>query len=501
MKKETLHQLLQNPEKPMNQEESELLRQVIGEYPYFHSARALFTKTLSDRNTINFEKTLKTTAAHSADRSALYHFLYKDKTKQTWNLSTEKSEEDVATTSSLEKAKPAPTPEVENEPTRSNEEEAAAVRENEAENEIKEVIEAKDEEKPVSTFREPEAETAVEPESESPAELNVPEETSAPGETTMAETAAETKTEEDIPVVSETGTDKEKEAEEMTETSDTGPEEFTELPQNTEEQDAEQVEETNLPEPSLQHDSPALQTAEPVAEISTPETKRMEESADVPSEDKENDRSDQEIPEMVVEEPGVVHTEENTVQSRTEVLDTDEDLSEAEESPDSEEVTAAEDTAMQPASVVDESPEDAGRKSFIEWLHYYNDESGAPEIIVENTQKEKSVSPEEKREKYLSFEFKSRPAPADVTEIIDKFIEESPRIKPPKTEFYSPSAMATRSAEEDDELFSETLARINAEQGNLKKAIEMYEKLGKKYPEKFSYFAALIKDLRHKSRN
>lgn len=84
------------------------------------------------------------------------------------------------------------------------------------------------------------------------------------------------------------------------------------------------------------------------------------------------------------------------------------------------------------------------------------------------------------------------------TDLIDKFIQSEPRIIAKKSEFYSPGNMARASATEPEDLVSETLARIYAQQGNIPKAIEAYYKLGLKFPEKNSYFAALIQELEGK---
>jgi len=80
--------------------------------------------------------------------------------------------------------------------------------------------------------------------------------------------------------------------------------------------------------------------------------------------------------------------------------------------------------------------------------------------------------------------------------IIDEFIRTSPRIIPqPKAEFYSPAVQARRSVEEHEDLVSETLARIYADQGNPQKARWCYERLSLLHPEKKAYFAALIKNI------
>jgi hypothetical protein len=83
--------------------------------------------------------------------------------------------------------------------------------------------------------------------------------------------------------------------------------------------------------------------------------------------------------------------------------------------------------------------------------------------------------------------------------IIDKFIREEPRIVPSKSEFYSPGNMARKSAQEHEDLISETLARIYAQQGNIAKAISTYERLALKLPQKKAYFASLIDDLLSRS--
>jgi hypothetical protein len=81
-------------------------------------------------------------------------------------------------------------------------------------------------------------------------------------------------------------------------------------------------------------------------------------------------------------------------------------------------------------------------------------------------------------------------------EIIDKFIREEPKISRPKTAFFSPGETALRSNMDDEDIVSETLALLYAKQGNIQKAIHIYEKLSLLNQEKSRYFAAQIEQLR-----
>lgn len=82
-------------------------------------------------------------------------------------------------------------------------------------------------------------------------------------------------------------------------------------------------------------------------------------------------------------------------------------------------------------------------------------------------------------------------------DLIDLFIKNEPRIDGSKTKFYSPVNAAKSSVADVSEIVSETLAKIYIQQGNFNKAIQSYEKLSLKYPEKSVYFAALIKEIRN----
>ncbi|PYF76031.1 hypothetical protein [Pedobacter nutrimenti] len=84
------------------------------------------------------------------------------------------------------------------------------------------------------------------------------------------------------------------------------------------------------------------------------------------------------------------------------------------------------------------------------------------------------------------------------TEIIDSFLKKDPQISPPKAEQIDNENKAKKSAEDQNDLVSETLAKIYIEQMLYHKAIDTYQKLSLKFPEKSRYFADLIQSLEKK---
>jgi hypothetical protein len=68
----------------------------------------------------------------------------------------------------------------------------------------------------------------------------------------------------------------------------------------------------------------------------------------------------------------------------------------------------------------------------------------------------------------------------------------------PKKEFFSPTKKAKESLDENKMPVSETLAKIFALQGNFSKAIYVYEQLILIFPEKKTFFASQIKNLKKK---
>ncbi|KFF06639.1 tetratricopeptide repeat protein [Flavobacterium reichenbachii] len=81
-------------------------------------------------------------------------------------------------------------------------------------------------------------------------------------------------------------------------------------------------------------------------------------------------------------------------------------------------------------------------------------------------------------------------------EIIDKFIETNPKISPIKPTGINPTVLIDINKEDNSYLMTETLARVYLEQKKYTKAIQAYEILILKYPEKISFFADRISDIR-----
>jgi tetratricopeptide (TPR) repeat protein len=81
-------------------------------------------------------------------------------------------------------------------------------------------------------------------------------------------------------------------------------------------------------------------------------------------------------------------------------------------------------------------------------------------------------------------------------ELIDQFIQNSPRISRSPDDFFDPDIAAKNSAIDKEDIVSETLAQIYYKQGKLDKAIKIYKKLSSAIPEKSSYFAVLIKKIK-----
>jgi hypothetical protein len=153
-----------------------------------------------------------------------------------------------------------------------------------------------------------------------------------------------------------------------------------------------------------------------------------------------------------------------------------------------EEFKASNEKSAEPLSEIEEKLDlnkplhfDSQEKhSFSEWLQLTK---FAP--IERETEEIEENFPKEKKKKL---------------DIIDKFIETNPKIGPLKETSVN-TAIIEKVSQEPTHLMTETLARIYLEQKKYKKAIQAYEILILKYPEKSIFFANRIKDIKDLQQN
>jgi hypothetical protein len=133
-----------------------------------------------------------------------------------------------------------------------------------------------------------------------------------------------------------------------------------------------------------------------------------------------------------------------------------------------------------------------------------------PEIVKEEPEIDSPVSEnkihsvdsetphqEKPKHKIPDFIYGNQTKKPDINYLIEKFLKEEPRIQMKKDLPEEQEDLSASSTAEDPQLATETLALVYLKQGRKEEALDVYEKLCLKFPEKSSYFAKKILDIKN----
>jgi len=423
----------------ITEKQTEALGNVLNEFPYFQSARALRLKGLHNQNSFKYNYALKVAAAHTADRSVLFDFItaetytaiqseyYDQKIKELLNITVFESEIVLPEISKV--------PEIRIDPI----EQSILSSIREATTVVFEEQKKSEENTTAAAIEQ----TASEPEPVKEEILLVTEEP--------------VKTEEIIPIV-----------EEEVSTEDITIDSFVEQPALavSKEEEPMVIEEAN--KTSEIRIDPIEESVYNSIKQATTVIFEKPEAIEKPSI----------IEESIVNEESIINEEP----TETEIP---------------ENVKIAEEH-LEIGKPLDFSINE--KHSFQEWLQLSRTEpiDRSKDVLEEdeitqeaNTIVEPTAEPVSQVKEEEIFDPKRKKA-----EIIDKFIETNPKISPIKPSGTSPMVQLGINNEDNSYLMTETLARVYLEQKKYTKAIQAYEILILKYPEKISFFADRISDIK-----
>ena len=481
---------LMNKPDAISEKQADALGSVLNEFPYFQSARALRLKGLYNQNSFKYNYALKVTAAHTTDRAVLFDFItsetftsiqseyYDQKLKELLEIKVYDSE--VVSFEEIKKAAEVKIDPIEQSILNSIRE-ATNVTFEEPVKTIDKPIELIHEESILDSFKEVTTPTFEEPvKTEEPKIEIVTEESILDTFKEVIPTTFEEPAETEEPKI-----------ETFTEQSilDT----FKEVTPTTFEEPSKTDENSIIEQSILDTIKEASNlTFEEPSKIDVPKTDPIPEQQPIIASIKETmptffeEIVDDEIPEVRVEP-----IEESVFISIKEATKVVFEEPKAKEEPKETEVPQIVKTAEENLEIGKPLDFSVNEKhSFQEWLQLSRTEPIDRKDEVSNlNQIEETVKIAIETEKIEEEKRKK-------AELIDKFIETNPKISPIKQTAITPAVQLDANSEENSYLMTETLARVYLEQKKYTKAIQAYEILILKYPEKISFFADRISDIK-----